>query len=874
MRLAAWSVGVVLAAYPALAWAQQAPAGDAPAQQAGSAAADDATDPYADSADEIVVTGRAPPGQVIGDVKPELQLGPADIRAYGVDSIADLIDELAPETQSARGTGAPAVLLNGKRISSFHEIRDLPTEAILRVDILPEQTALEYGFSADQKVVNIVLRRHFRSTVVTLNDKLATEGGSNTPRARLGLVNITPDGRFNLNFDYQQTSKLLESERNVTGQPQKGYYDLAGNITPAAGASEIDPALSALAGVPVTVAGVPNGSPTLDDFATTANQANVTDLGRYRTLKPASREFSTNAVYARTIFGNVSATVNGRIDYTDSTDDLGLPGVTLTLPASNPYSPFANDVTLSRYVDLGKPLQQSAQSLASHLGMTFNGAVKKWNWSVTGNYDRSETKTFTTRSVDADALQAAILAGDPNVDPFGQLGVPLIQPGQTTLARAISNTAELNTLVTGSPFSLPAGKVSTSWHVGVSTSDFASHSVRNGLIQNGDVSRDAAEGRVNVDLPIASRRRAVLKPLGDLSANVNVAVHQLSDFGTLTRVGYGVNWSPVDRVSALVSWTRKHDAPTAQQLGNPTIITPDRRVFDYVTGETVDVTQISGGNPNLAADTQHVFEAELNVQPLSKADLRLIATYTAKRTDNLITSLPSPTEAIEAAFPDRFARDGAGALVSIDARPVNFAGESEKTLRWGFNFTAPIKSHIQKAFEAYREGKGSNPLAGLRREWRHGRSDGKQAGQSAERSDHDAPADKAGDDHPPEGDHPPSDNGGSGGGPDGGGHHGFHGGGGRHGGFGRFGGGGSGSGRIQVAVYHTWKLEDTVLIRDGLPRLDLLDGDTIGSGGGEPRHQIQGQLGYFNNGLGAQLRVNGQSGTHVNGGTAGATEPL
>jgi hypothetical protein len=783
MRLAVWGAGLVLAAYPALVRAQEAPDTGQAAQQAS----DDADDPYGDPADDIVINGRTPPGQVIGDVKPELQLGPADVRAYGVDSIADLIDELAPETQSARGTGAPAVLLNGKRISSFAEIRDLPTEAILRVDILPEQVALEYGFSADQKVVNIVLRRHFRSTTVTLSDKQPTEGGSNTPRARLGLVNITPDGRFNLNLDYQHTSKLLESERDVTQKP------------------------------------LADGTPA------------PADAGRYRTLMPDSREFSTNMVYARTIFGNVSATANGRIDYTDSTDELGLA-----------RGAAAGDT----------PLEQASQALSSHLGLGFNGAVQKWNWTVTSNYDRTDSKTFTDRSVTLD----------------GESG-----GRQTTFAHAISNTAELNALVTGSPFSLPAGKVRTSFHTGVSTSDFSSHSVRGGVTQDGGVSRDSAEGRFNIDLPIASRSRAVLKPLGDLSANFNVAVHRLSDFGTLTRIGYGVNWTPVDAVRALVSWTDKHDAPTAQQLGNPTVITPGRRVFDYMTGETVDVTRISGGNPNLASDTQHVFEAELNVKPLSKADLRLIATYTAKRTDDAITSLPAPTAALEAAFPDRFVRDNEGALVSIDTRPVNFAGESEKTLRWGFNFTAPLKSSIQKQFQAYREGKGENPLAGLRRERRHGgQRDGQpQGGQPDNGEDQNTAANDHGGNDASGNDHPGSDNGGGNRGGDSGGHR-FHGGGGgfgRHGGFGG-GGRGGGSGRIQIAVYHTWKLEDTVLIRDGLPRLDLLNGDAVGAGGGESRHQIQGQLGYFNNGLGAQLRVNWQSGTHVNGGTTGVSEPL
>ncbi|MFX5252973.1 hypothetical protein ABTD06_19685, partial [Acinetobacter baumannii] len=80
-----------------------------------------------------------------GDIPPEQQLGPADIRSYGVNSVAELLTELAPQTYSGRGGGgAPVVLLNGKRISGFQEIRDLPTEAIARVDILPEEVALKY----------------------------------------------------------------------------------------------------------------------------------------------------------------------------------------------------------------------------------------------------------------------------------------------------------------------------------------------------------------------------------------------------------------------------------------------------------------------------------------------------------------------------------------------------------------------------------------------------------------------------------------------------------------------------------------------------------------------------------------------------------
>ena len=875
MRQWAWSAGLILAGWPAFAAAQQAtPPSDATPAPAAARAQTSTADPYADPAD-IVVTGRKPPGQVVGDIKPELSLSPADVRSYGVSSIGDLLTELAPETESGRGGGAPAVLLNGKRISDFRELRDLPTEAILRVDILPEQVALEYGFSADQKVVNIVLRQHFHAQTVELRDKAATEGGSNTPFGSLGIVNITPKGRFSLNLNYTHTPKLLEDQRDITGQPAKGVYDLVGNITPTTGAAEIDPALSAAAGTPVTIAGVPasaaGGAPALDDFVATANQANTTDLTPYRTLEPASSDFNANAVYATTVFGNISATLNGAVELTDTTADLGLPGVTLTLPAGNPFSPFSDPVTLSRYVDLGNPLQQANQSISGHVGATLNGQIKKWNWSLTGDYDRTDTKTFTDTGVDATALQAALNAGDPTVNPFGALGLPLIQPGTSNYARAISSTGKIDGLINGSLLTLPSGSVFAALHAGLQTDDFSSHSLSfddvtpGGEASRGDVSRDTINGRLNVSVPIASKRRDFLQPLGDLSVNGNVAVDHLSDFGTLTTTGYGVNWTPIQAVRALVSFTNQDTAPTPQQLGNPTVTTPNSRVFDYVTGQTVDISRISGGNPSLAAQTRHIFEAELNVKPLSNTDLNLIATYTAIRTDHEIADLPAPTAEIEEAFPDRFTRDDTGELVSIDARPVNFDEEDTKQLRWGFNLSVPLKSKIQKEFEAFRQGKGTNPLAGL---WRRRHEQQQQQGGDQTPPPPPPPNGTTGESTTAaQGTAPPPPGGGPGGpGGPGGGHHGGF-------GHGHFGGGGGG-GRLQFAVYHTWRFEDRVTIRDGLPVLDLLNGDSTGASGGLPRHKIEVQAGYFNNGLGARLSGNWQSGTQVDGGTGAAPETL
>ena len=81
--------------------------------------------------EEVVVTGQRERGSVVGDIPPLQQFQPADIRSFGVGTVSELLAELGPQTRSGRG-GPPVVLLDGRRISGFQEIRDLPTEAIAR----------------------------------------------------------------------------------------------------------------------------------------------------------------------------------------------------------------------------------------------------------------------------------------------------------------------------------------------------------------------------------------------------------------------------------------------------------------------------------------------------------------------------------------------------------------------------------------------------------------------------------------------------------------------------------------------------------------------------------------------------------------------
>nr|WP_294280229.1 TonB-dependent receptor [uncultured Sphingomonas sp.] len=793
---------------------------------------------------DVVVTARREPGKVPGDIPPEQQLSPADIRAYGVSSVSDLLTELAPQTTSGRG-GSPVILLNGRRIAGFQEIRDLPTEAILRVDILPEEVSLKYGYRADQKVVNFVLRPRFRSLAAEAIGKVPTQGGSAMGQGKLDWLQIRRDKRLSIHTDYSETSRLTEAERGIIAPGSNA--SLGGNIVTA------DPGLAALTGTSPSVVGVPGGltaAPSLAQLA--GSPATSTDVTPYRTLQSAQRQWDANVVYARNIFDKVSASFNAEVQTTQSNSWNGLPTANLQLPVGNPYSPFATGATVSRLTNAYGPLVQDNTGLTAHLGTVFNGDIGKWRWSLTGSYDRAESRVATDTGLNTADLQARLNANDPTANPYGPLDA--LGLAARNFARSTSSSGEVDALLNGRVFALPAGDVQASVKLGGETSDFSSRSTRFGVVQTGDVSRDIVNGQVNLDFPIANRDRQVLGAIGDLSLNVNAGADHLSDFGTLTTVGYGANWSPLEGVRFLASWTDQEDAPTAQQLGNPTITTPNVRLFDYVRGTTATITAVTGGNPALVADNRHVMKLGLNVKPWRQRDINLTANYYRINTDDPIASFPTPTAAIEEAFPDRFTRDAGGNLLRVDSRPINFARTERSQLRWGLNFSKPIKSKIQKEIEAFRAGTGPNPFAGLNFPGRRG-GPGGEGGPRGEGS---------GDGRP--GGAPGGPGAGGPGGPGG------PGGGFRGGGFG--GGRGGGGGRVQFALYHTWTFADRVIVADGGPDLDLLRGDAIGSSGGTSRHQLEAQAGYANNGVGMRLSGNWRSATRVNGGTPGNPQPL
>jgi iron complex outermembrane receptor protein len=237
-------------------------------------------DEDATEVEALMVTAIArQPGAVIGDIPPELQFTPGAIQALGVSSVSDLIDALSTQLtsgQSRESGGRPVILVNGVRVSSFNEIRDVPSEAILRADILPEEVALKYGYPADQRVMNLVLRPRFRAILAEGGYRSSTDfEGGDTTDVHANLFTVFDGKRLLIDAKASGQRQLIESDLDIA--------------------------------VPRTDAG-------------------------FRTLVPEQQTSALNFALTRPIKEGLAATINGTVETTNTNSRLGVNTLTLADP--------------------------------------------------------------------------------------------------------------------------------------------------------------------------------------------------------------------------------------------------------------------------------------------------------------------------------------------------------------------------------------------------------------------------------------------------------------------------------------------------------------------------------------------------------------
>lgn len=601
---------------------------------------------------EIVVSGARLRGQLDTDVPPLLELNEEDIAAEGVTSIADLITQISNQTGSARGRGGgrPVILINGIRVGSFREFSQYPPEALERVEVFPEEVAQKFGYSPDQRVINLILKDDFSSREVEVELEAPTRGGFWRNEQELGYLKIADGGRLNLNLEASDSSLLTESERDIIQTP--------GSVS---------------------------------DIATDPDQA------FYRSLSNDTRNLEGTISWAKA-FLDSGTSVSASLGY-ERADRLGLSGlntVVLTDPDGD---------SVLRTFGAESPLTvDTAVDTVSGSG-SISKAVNSFQLTTTFDGSLSETEQRIDQRFDTSGLRAQAAAGTLALDAV----LPTrVEPGiDIANTRVISGSSQAT--LRGPLAYLPAGELSATFDAGLDWTQIDSADTR--TLNAVELTRRRASTGANLIVPITSRREGFADALGSFTLTAQAGLEDLSDFGLLGDYNVALNWAPTDTLNFSANYIYREVAPSLAALGNPQITLFNTPVFDFSTGETVLATVTTGGNPNLLPETQRDWRFAANWELPFWENTRFTVEYIRNRSSDVTSGFPQITPEIEAAFPGRITRDDTGRLISVDRRSVTFAETQADRLQFNLQTRGSFGEDSEEQSEGRRGGRRGPPAA-------------------------------------------------------------------------------------------------------------------------------------------------------------------
>ncbi len=604
----------------------------------------------ASAADTILVLGAALAKQVDTEQPPILELEEEDIAAYGVGSIAELLQALGPQIASARGRGGnqPVILVNGERIGSFREIRGYPPEAIEKFEIFPEEVALEYGYSADQRVVNIILKDNFSSRELEAEYGQPFDGGFSTQEVEATFLTVNGPSRLNINLGWDNSTTLTEAERGIIQ---------SGNVP---------------------------------DLATDPDPA------EYRSLRSNGAGLEATVNWGTRIGQGKTISLNATYERDDTLRLQGIDTVLLTDPGGN---------SLLRSLNADDPLTIDSRTQNFSAAASMNIGLGAWELSTTVDATHSKSNSAIQRRADTSELVAAAAAGTLAID--GDLG----SIGEAGFDTSDSNTNTVSALATlrGNPIVLPAGDVSMTFNTGYNWNRIESEDTRNLINGPTTLKRGDLSAGINLGIPLTSSYDDVLGAVGDISLNASLGVNDLSDFGTLFDWTVGLTWGMGDNLTLTLTHFDRDAAPSLGQLGNPELQTLNVPIFDLVNNETVLATVISGGNPDLPAQNQSDWRASATYNPHFWENSTFSIEYIRNKSTDVAQGFPTLTPDIEAAFSDRITRDASGRLIQIDQRTVTYAEQNSERLQFNFNLSGEIGGGSDE--EESEQRTGDNPAA-------------------------------------------------------------------------------------------------------------------------------------------------------------------
>lgn len=673
--------------------------------QAPAPASNDASQPQA--LQEIVVTGTSIRG--IAPVgAPVVAVSQKDIQNQPVTTTTDLLRQLpsvvglgananfggALNNSNANitggngvnlrglGTEATLTLLDGRRLPNggvqgqYFDPSVFSTEAITRLEVLPDGGSAIYGADAVGGVINVITRRRYDG--VEALAKAGFASGANQYQGAVLGGKGWGSGNVVFTYEYQHQDALAASARSL-------YTD---NLTPY-GQSDLRlfnaaPGNILISGVYYPIPAAAPGAITSAQLqaASAAHPANRESIDKGVTAIPGQDRHSAMLSVYQDITPDVTVWTEDFYAHRQLIQSIGAQTANLTVPATNAYFVAPTGVTLPNCpASAGAPAGTKCETVTYSFSNDFGPRVRNayaqvyqgaagidaklggsWKLSAFASYGR-DSEEREQYAINNPQLIAALNNSNPAtaLDPFGGGGVTNRQTLAAILGKAIVHTDndlyDAVAKIDGSLLQLPGGPLKVAVGGEFQRQVFRYNTPDTINTPNVSIwetvlatdSRTVGSGFGEVFVPIVGSSNA-MPGLRELAASAAVRYDSYSDFGSTTNPKFALKYSPFEGLSLRGTYGTSYQAPSLSDVLPATLgVTVSNFADPTSSSGQTQVLWLRGANTSLKPETAKISSVGADYKPTFLPRLSLSLTYYNVNYTNRIQNPGNTTTALSAA---------------------------------------------------------------------------------------------------------------------------------------------------------------------------------------------------------------------------------
>ena len=596
-----------------------------------------------------------------------------------------------------RGIGSQysLALIDGRRFNGESipaDVGVLPSVAVEGMDILTGGASAIYGSEAVAGVLNIRLRRHVEGA--EFHASYGDTSRRDAQTSRVSTLFGVKDDRFSFtgSFEYQNRRGFTRGDRKLTRSRDFRPYGGVDLRSCCIGMPHIIYLSSDDGATPLSIdvsrfqPGHYSGDPS--DYMPYDADAPAFTTSDSSTYPPQNQVAGHWYADYQLIDDRLVFFTEGYANRRQQEYRATYYRPTLTVPATNPYNPFGEEVTVTYLVEDLPRLLYKLDTVAYMAVGGVQGTLGDYHYEVSLSQHRRRRNTTGYNDIDTDALEAAVNRTDELAfNPFGYYAntpeqLALIAPATESGYKDIQKNWIATAKVDGKLFDWYAGTAKFALgyehrEVGYNFNPrWGSRTINYWFDGGGYVSEkrhrkvDAGSAELRLPLYQASDAATVFH-----SAEVTGAVRheKYNDFGSSTVSQFAGKVGLLrDSIILRASYAQSFLAPTLSDLTTETYTyTNQNAFFDPYFNAVVPITVIAGGNPDLGPEKGKSVNFGIVYRPLGLPNATLTLDYWQLKLSNIIDYPVIDAILQGTSLSGSLTRDPVTHLPTVDTRVAN-----------------------------------------------------------------------------------------------------------------------------------------------------------------------------------------------------------